>query len=74
MPFTITYTGGEKAKNEKTILLLSATVKKPPETTRMLVVVRGCSKRIPIARTKATVIEVKLPKLKSNWLSLSCKL
>ena len=74
MPFTITYTGSEKVKIEKTTLLPNATVKKPPDTKRMLVVVRGCSKRTPIDRTKAMASKVKLPMLKSIWLSLTCKL
>ena len=52
-------------------LLIRATAKKIPETTRIFVVVRDCSKLTPKLKANVTDRNTKLPMLKSIWFSLS---
>lgn len=61
IPFTITYAGTEKLKNEKTRLLINASTKKIPEQVRMFVVVLGKSKTDPIIRISVNKRKEKLP-------------
>jgi len=58
-------------ENENIKLLTNAIVKKIPETTRMFVVVRDCSKLTPIVVIKVVARKTKLPKLNNNLFSLS---
>ena len=48
-------------KNENTKLLINASTKKMPETNRIFVVVRDCSKLIPIIVIKEVDRNTKLP-------------
>ena len=58
-------------KYENIKLLANAITKKIPETTRIFVVVRDCSKLTPIAITKVVARKTKLPKLNNILFSLS---
>jgi hypothetical protein len=71
IPFTITYPGVEKVKNENIKLLKNAIIKKIPETVLIFVVVRDLSKRTPIVIPKVIARNIKLPKVNIILFSLA---
>ena len=72
IPFTITYPGVEKVKNENIKLLKNAIIEKIPETVLIfVVVVRDLSKRTPIVIPKVIARNIKLPKVNIILFSLS---
>ncbi len=67
----MTKLGTEKLINVKIKLLIKATAKKIPDTTLILVVVRGKIKLVPIVSINVVARKTKLPALKSILFSLS---
>ena len=61
----------KKHIDENIKLLAKAIAKKIPETTRILIVVRDCSKLTPIEIIKVVARKIKLPKLNNILFSLS---